>query len=102
MPKTKLGKWAGGLIAAFFLSFLTLILFILWGKEPGHTKLPLIYLSIPGICAAISGTAAFFTGAVSIIKFRERSILVILVTIIGFIVTLIVVMEVVEGLTYSH
>jgi hypothetical protein len=100
MPKTKLGKWAGGLIAAFFLSFLTLILFILSGQKPRNTLN--LYLGIPGICAAISGTAAFFTGAVSIIKFRERSILVILTTIIGFIVTLIVVMEVVEGLTYSH
>jgi len=100
MPKTKLGKWAGRLIAAFFLSFLTLILFILSGQKPRNTLN--LYLGIPGICAAISGIAAFFTGAVSIIKFRERSILVILATIIGFIVTLIVVMEVVEGLTYSH
>ena len=100
MPKTKLGKWAGGLITAFFLSFLTLILFIRSGQKPGNTLN--LYLGIPGICAAISGTAAFFTGALSIIKFRERSILVIVATIIGFIVTLIVVMEVVEGLTYSH
>ncbi len=102
MPKTKLGKWAGGLIAAFFLSFLTLILFIRSGQRPGHTIFDNLYLSISGICAAISGTAAFFTGAVSIIKFRERSILVILATIVGFIVTLIVVMEVVEGFTFSH
>jgi hypothetical protein len=38
---------------------------------------------------------------VSMIKFRERSGLVIFSTIIGFIATLIVIMEVVEGLTYS-
>jgi ABC-type transport system involved in multi-copper enzyme maturation permease subunit len=100
MPKTKLGKWAGGLIAACFLSFLTVILFIRLGQRPGNTTN--LYLAIPGICAEISGTAAFFTGAVSMIKSRERSILVILATIIGFIVTLIVIMEVVEALTYSH
>lgn len=100
MSKTKLGRWAGGLIAACFLFFLTVILFVLSGQKPRD---PInLYLAIPGICAGISGIAAFFTGAVSIIKFRERSILVILTTIIGFIVTLIVVMEVVEGLTYSH
>jgi hypothetical protein len=74
--------------------------FTILGQRPGKTANP--YLAIPGIFAGISGIAAFFTGAVSIIKFRERSILVIVATIIGFIVTLIVVMEVVEGLTYSH
>lgn len=100
MPKTKLGKWAGGLIAACLLFFLIVILLVLSGQKPRD---PInLYLAIPGICAGISGTAAFFTGVVSMIKFRERSILVILATIIGFIVMLIVVMEVVEGLTYSH
>jgi hypothetical protein len=100
MPKTKLGKWASGLIAACLLFFLIVILLVLSGQKPRD---PInLYLAIPGICAGISGIAAFFTGAVSIIKFRERSGLVILATIVGFIVTLIVLMEVVEGLTYSQ
>jgi hypothetical protein len=100
MPKTKLGKWAGGLIAACFLFFLTVILLVLSGQKPRD---PInLYLAIPGICAGISGIVAFFTGAVSIIKLRERSILVILTTIIGFSAMLIVIGEVIEGLTYSH
>jgi uncharacterized membrane-anchored protein len=98
MPKTKLGKWAGGLSAVFLLFLIALILGRnLAGFQPGT---PLI--RIVGICAMIAGIAAFVTGAVSLIKFKDRSFVVILATIIGIIAMLIVVMEVVEGLTYSH
>jgi hypothetical protein len=98
MPKTKLGKWAGGLSAVFLVFFIALIL----GRNllrilPGT---PLIL--IVGICAMIAGIATFVTGAVSLIKFKDRSFVVILATIIGIIAMLFVVMEVVEGLTYSH
>lgn len=98
MPKTKLGKWAGGLSAVFLVFFIALILGRnLAGFQPGT---PLIV--IVGICAMIAGIATFVTGAVSLIKFKDRSFVVILATIIGIIAMLIVVMEVVERLTYSH
>ena len=98
MPKTKLGKWAGGLSAVLLVFFIALILGRnLFGIQPGT---PLIV--IVGICAMIAGIAAFVTGAVSLIKFKDRSFVVMLATIIGIIAMLIVVMEVVERLTYSH
>jgi len=95
MPKTKLGKWAVGLIAVFFFSILSVILFGHSGHRPGE-----LYLIIPAICAAISGTAAFFTAAISLFRFKDRSFLVIFISIIGFLITLIVIGEVVEGIIY--
>ena len=98
MPKTKLGKWAGGLSAVFLLFLIALILGKpLLGILPGT---PLI--RIVGICAMIAGMATFVTAVVSLVKFKDRSFVVILATIIGIIAMLIVVMEVVEGLNYSH
>ena len=98
MPKTKLGKWAGGLSAVFLVFFIALILGRnLAGFQPG-TPLKVIV----GICAMIAGIATFVTAVVSLVKFKDRSVVVILVTIIGIIAMLFVVMEVVERLTYSH
>jgi hypothetical protein len=98
MPKTKLGKWAVGLSAVFLVFFIALILGRnLAGFQPGT---PLIV--IVGICAMIAGIATFVTAVLSLVKFKDRSFVVILATIIGIIAMLIVVMEVVEGLTYSH
>ena len=85
-------------MAVFLVFFIALILGRnLFGIQPGT---PLIV--IVGICAMIAGIATFVTGAVSLIKFKDRSFVVILATIIGIIAMLIVVMEVVERLTYSH
>ena len=95
MPKTKLGKWAVGLIVLFFFSILSVILFGHSGHRPGDR----VFI-IPGICAAISGTAAFFTAAISLFRFKDRSFLVIFISIIGFLITLIVIGEVIEGITY--
>jgi hypothetical protein len=98
MPKTKLGKWAGGLSAVFLVFFIALILGRnLAGFHPGT---PLIV--IVGTCAMITGIATFVTAVVSLVKFKDCSVVVILATIIGIIAMLIAVMEVVEGLTYSH
>jgi len=43
-------------------------------------------LTIPIMLAGISGVSAFVTGFISIIKSKERSILVFLTTTIGFLV----------------
>jgi hypothetical protein len=96
MPKTKLGKWAGGLLAVFLVFFIALIL----GRnllriQPGT---PLIV--IVGICAMVAGIAAFVAGTVSLIKFKDRSFVVILATIFGSLAILIFIMEVVEGIIW--
>jgi hypothetical protein len=94
MPKTKLGKWAGGLLAVFLLLLIALILGMkLLGILPGT-----LLARIVGICMMIAGIATFVTAVVSLVKFKDRSFVVILATIIGIIAMLAVVMEVVEGL----
>jgi hypothetical protein len=96
MPKTKLGKWAGGLLAGFLVFLIALILGRnLVGILPGT---PLIV--IVGICAMITGIAAFVTGAVSFFKFKDRSFVVILSIIFGSIAILIFIMEVLEGIIW--
>jgi hypothetical protein len=96
MPKTKLGKWAGGLLAVFLVFFMALILGRnLAGFQPGT---PLIVMV--RICAMIAGIATFVTGAVSLMKFKDRSFVVILTIIFGSIAILIVIMEVVEGIIW--
>jgi len=96
MPKTKLGKWAGGFLAVFLVFLVALILGMnLLGIGPGT---PLIV--IVGTCAMIAGVAAFITGAVSLMKFKDRSLVVMLATILGFIAVVIVIMEVIEGIVW--
>jgi len=97
MPKTKLGRWAGGFLAGF-LVFLIAITFglDLLNIAPG-TPLNVMV----GICAAIFGIAAFVTGVVGLIKFKDRSFIVISALVIGFIASLLTIMEVVEGIVWS-
>jgi len=96
MPKTKLGKWAGGLSAAFIVLLIALII----GRNlvklvPGT---PLIVAV--GICTMITGIAAFVTGAVSLIRFKDRSFVVILAVVFGSLAILMIIMEVVEGIIW--
>jgi drug/metabolite transporter (DMT)-like permease len=95
MPKTRLGKWAGGFLAGFLVLILTIVL----GKNHGiRLGSPQIY--ILGICAAIAGMAAFVAGALSFFKLKDRSIVVALATVLGAVVTLISIMELVEGIIW--
>jgi len=70
-PKTTLGKWSVGLAIAFILSFL--LAEVLYGHNPDSNQVPGVILAI--IFVGIGG-AAFITGLVSVIKHKERSILV--------------------------
>jgi hypothetical protein len=93
MPRTSLGRWAGGLLAVFLGLTVALILSMqLAGLMPGT---PLIITL--GTCMTISGIAAFVTGVVALIRFKDRSFVVILAVVLGFFASLISIMEVVEG-----
>ncbi len=93
MPKTKLGKWAGGLLAVFVVLLVALILGMkLAGLTPGT---PLIITL--GTCMTISAIAVFVTGAVALMRFKDRSFVVILAVALGFIASLLTIMEAVEG-----
>jgi hypothetical protein len=51
-----------------------------------------------GVCMMIAGIATFITGMMSLYKLKDRSFVVILAIIFGFLAVLIIVMEVVEGI----
>lgn len=91
MPKTKLGKWACVLLIVFLVSLIALIIFLnVLGFKRGSVE-----LVVPGIFMTISGLAAFVTGAISLFMFKDRSLLVIIATIFGFLAFLRFVMELV-------
>jgi hypothetical protein len=80
-PKSLLGKWSAGLAAAFILILvLSSVLMGLGGVGPGPVG------PILGVAFGISGIAALVTGLMSIIRSKERSILVILAVAAGLFV----------------
>lgn len=82
---TNLGKWSLGLIVSFFV-FLGLFFFIVsLGERGGETFFSNLKLTIPMLIAAFSAIGSFFVGVVSFFK-KERSILVILSSLIGLFV----------------
>jgi len=87
-PKTKLGKWSVGLIISFFVFLGIFFMFINLGERGGETFFSNLKLTIPFCLAAISAIASFFTGIISILKNKERSILVFLTTLLGFLILL--------------
>jgi hypothetical protein len=94
MPKTKLGKWAGILMAVFVL----LLIVVLNGRNLLGLRAGDPLFIMLGTCMMISGIAAFVAGTVSLIKFKDRSPVVILAVVFGFIAVLITIMEVVEAI----
>ncbi len=83
LPKTALGKWSIGLAIGFIFFFALLSIMAATGQRGGDTFLSNPALAIPGVLAAISSIAAFFTGIISIIFMKERAILVFLAMAIG-------------------
>ena len=89
MPKTKLGKWSCAFLVVFLVSFAAAAIFLdVLGFKRGS-----IELLAPAIFSGIAGIAAFVTGAVSLFKFKDRSLLVILATIIGFLAFLVILVQ---------
>ena len=81
LPKTSLGKWSVGMAVVFILlSVLSGVLVGLGGVGPGPIG-PMV-----GAAFGISGIAALVTGLISILKSKERSILVFLAVAVGLFV----------------
>ncbi len=78
LPKTLLGRWSVGLgIAFILLLLLSGILTGVGGVGPGPIG-PMI-----GVAFGVSGIAALVTGLISVIRSKERSILVFLAMLVG-------------------
>ena len=95
LPKTTLGRWSVGLAAAFFLLFVLLQTFYTSVHRNPVTNpgSPSPFILVGVVAEYISGIASFVTGLISLIKSKERSILVFLVVIVGFLVLLMEFLE---------
>ena len=92
MPKSLLGKYAGGLLILFLLCLITIII----GVDNGMTPRGSIQARVIGTTMLASGLATFITGLISLIKYKDRSPAIILTVIFGIIAVLIIVMEISE------
>lgn len=94
-PRTKFGKYSLILIILFFLFFMFMNFLILLGQRGGKNFFSNLRLSIPGLLAGVFGICSFFTGIISIIKSKERAILVFISTLIGLFILFFVAGEVI-------
>ena len=79
LPKSPLGRWSVGLAAACIL--LLVLLVVLDGRD-GVVKSGGLGANMLGGGSVISSLASFIIGLISIIKSRERSILVFVVVVV--------------------
>jgi hypothetical protein len=93
MPKTNLGKWSFRLILAFIVFLGIFYLFVYLGLRGGDTFFSNPGLAIPISLAGISAIASLVTGIISVIKDKEKAIVVFLSIIIGVFVTLFILGE---------
>ena len=94
LPKTPLGKWSVGLFAACILLFVLLgVLLVFLGVYAGEDGRFQLLAPILGFAYWVLGVGSFVIGLISIIKSRERSILVFLVLVVGFLVLLMISLE---------
>jgi len=100
VPKTKLGKWSVGLIITMPIFFYIGFSFVdFYNSQSGRTILQDIIVrpgvALPMLAGMASGTLAFITGIMSIIKRKERALFVYISTIIGFLLVLFLIAEII-------
>ncbi len=78
LPKTALGKWSIGLIVGLIVFVLLAVL-----TDKVFSNLSNTIPNTLMLLAGISGASAFFTGIIGIIKSKDRSVIVVIATIIG-------------------
>jgi len=83
LPKTALGKWSIGLLVGTIVFVLLAVLFdeVFRQFAVANTLM---------LVAVISGASAFFTGIIGIIRNKERSVIIYIATLIGFLFSLVV------------
>jgi len=100
MPKTNLGKWSIGLILAMFLLFVfgSSLTDTLYESVPAGGTILEDIVSRPALAISMlvgfgAGISALVTGLISIIKHKERAVLVYGSTLIGAALTLFLIAE---------
>jgi hypothetical protein len=94
LPGTALGKWSIWLIVGFIVLFGSFWLMVATGQRGGEGFFDNLLLTVPVLLAAAAAIASFITGLVSLIKYRERSILIYPAMAIGLFVLIFVVGEI--------
>jgi len=97
LPKTSLGRWSVGPAAAVIL---VIVLNILLGPKACNVlefNSGSIELKIFFVAHCIFGMGSLLTGLISIIKSKERSILVFLALVVGLISLVIIVSSIIEA-----
>ena len=94
MPKSMLGKCAGGLLVLFFVLFVALVVGVNSGTLPRGTMFAITL----GMSATVAAYATFITSVASSIKSKDRSPIVILAIVFGAIGVLIFTMEMLAGI----
>ncbi len=88
VPQKKLGRWTAGLFGASILAGLIFYAFIASGERGGMEFFDNLKLALAGLTCAGLAIAGFFTGLTAMIKEKDRSVLTILATLIGFLMLL--------------
>ena len=92
LPKTILGKWSAWLSVAFLLLFAFFQTLVMLGQRGGETFADNWLLSIPIFTAGACVISAAILGIISFFK-KERSILVMIITLIGLLALFFVIGE---------
>ena len=92
LPKTKLGKVALILILGFIVFLAIFFIFIELGERGGEQFFSNLKLTIPFCIAGLCAVASFLTGFITTVK-KERSVLVFICMVIGFLVLLWILAE---------
>ena len=97
LPKTLTGKWSFGLAIASILIIMVWQIGLAYERHlnapdtfphPHPARIPIINWFLVGFTAVIPCMASFISGLIGIIKSKERSILIFLITLIGLLVLL--------------
>lgn len=81
-------------VVAFGVLAVVFALMVAAGQRGGEEFFDNLWLAVPGLGAYVAAVAAFILGALAIAASGERSLTIVAVTILGFLVTAFGVLEV--------
>lgn len=93
LPASRLGRWSASLFGGTLVAFLTMVALVAAGQRGGETFSDNLWLSIPGAIAAVGAVGAFLTGALALVRSRERSLVTVVVTLVSALVVVFLVGE---------
>ncbi len=97
LPKTSLGWWSVGLAATFILSFVFVLVLSSKSVYAGESGRFWLVALIAIFAFGISALGSFVTGLISILKNKERSVLVFaVVVLLGLFILIALIFEIGE------